>query len=978
MKNVIPLLLGLIYFQVNGQGTPSYDFPPYVVNPPEYGIAWSVNNLTWPWKVGNELVHEGTNSFEVHQNANVEFVSANKIRISGPFRATGLTTNGRFHAHIEPDLFEVKLITPLTNGAVGKHEKVEFGIIPPQEVLDGINIFLDYNDLPFGQYQLNGWQQLGGINPFLEWEIRVHALVRTVDASNQTLLQERTIEAFYYRDFQPTSIGEIHWTPTTSQIYPFRLRFTPDMEGQAYVKFFIERPNQQTLETQFYRLNVDDLGTPGYVTVGQSGRFLKRDGGTFFPVGRNHSGPTCFNCENGIGYPNGMTFGPYSRKVFPPEAYHNFLADMEAHHNNGSRYFRLMSHPYTLEIEYERLGNYTDRLHIAHEIDKIFEQAEALDMMIHWNLQYHSSLSKTAPYYMNKWDWTKQNACDYVPPLESDPGYCYSSDLGLLEPIDFLTNQTALQYYEQRLRYIFSRWGYSTNFAVAEFMNEADNFGADFSYDEPTNGCTYDEYQKYNPYTGKIRSGPNGVNSSSVTPKGAEIGNWLKRMAEYVRSPDKLDQRQLIAVNYTGGSSFIDNIDPASGVLRNEFGDDAISSPFVDMLSFHSYSNDPNRFYNTTNGIRVIHQNMMAKLGKHKPIMFSEGGVGDDNLECGLTNGRDVGWIRTLMASAFTGAAGAAMPWDYQFDRGDPTTWGSQLSVYQSYLSMYMNGIDLDGQNWKPFNSERADKRAEMLYLVRGDGTQATGFIGNRTYNFYTAAQENNLTGTSCYDFDDEVEWTSDNGMIVYRNPTSISADISGAQAQLVLALNANANYQTAFYDAFYPVDQPSAPMFGPIPTSTDANPSFIMPHPDLEIPDYPDDDTPFILFRTEQTGNPFKVENNDLTATVVTRQQLGLQMSQTEVVETEPMVNSVTDNLNTSLSIYPNPIKDNEILHVDLIGTGEDTSYELFDSAGKVLMQGKFRSNKNRLDLGRFAQGVYSLRLSFSGSVENRLIIKQ
>ena len=449
-------------------------------------------------------------------------------------------------------------------------------------------------------------------------------------------------------------------------------------------------------------------------------------------------------------------------------------------------------------------------------------------------------------------------------------------------------------------------------------------------------------------------------------------------MAEYVRSADKLDQRQLVAINYTG-ANFIDNIDPSPGVLRNEYGDDAISSPFVDMLSFHSYSNDPNRFFNATNGVRVIHQNMMAKLGRHKPVMFSEGGVGGNNLECGLTNGRDVGWIRTLMASAFTGAAGAAMPWDYQFDRGAPATWGSQLSVYQSYLSTYMNGIDLDGENWRAFRSERADKRAEMLYLVRGDGTQATGFIGNRTYNFYTAAQENNLIGTGCYDFNALEEWRPDNGMLQYRTPGTVSADPSGGDVQFVLALNDNAAYLTAFYDAFYPVDQPSTPMVGPISTPTNGTGSFIMPHPDLEIPDYPDDDTPFLLFRTEQTGNPFKVENNVLTESVMTRQQLGINISITENAETS-VKKPTASSSEFEVSIYPNPLEGTDLLHIDVSGYNEAfcLSYELLDATGKMLNVGVTHKHQNTLNIGMYAVGIYALRLYTEDHFENHLIVIQ
>ncbi len=188
--------------------------------------------------------------------------------------------------------------------------------------------------------------------------------------------------------------------------------------------------------------------------------------------------------------------------------------------------------------------------------------------------------------------------------------------------------------------------------------------------------------------------------------------------------------------------------------------------------------------------------------------------------------------------------------------------------------------------------------------------------------------------------------------------------------------------YPTAFYDAFHPIDQPSAPMFGPIPTSTDANPSFIMPHPDLEIPDYPDDDTPFLLFRTEQMGNPFKMEDDSMTEAVMTRQQLRLyipQPEETEIIESS-VARSFMTNSEIQVTVYPNPVGATELLHVDLLDYDDalNINYELFDATGKVLISGQLQQKQNILDISMYAAGVYSLRLLSFATIENHLIIKQ
>lgn len=881
---------------------------------------------------------------------------------------------------------------------------MEFGIRPPQDILDAIDIFLDYNDLPHGTYQLDGWQALGGINPFLEWEIKVSGTFEIRDPNNNWItISERTVDAFYFKDYEetiarpmaandpnnPTGVDESFEWVEKDTYFPFRLRVAPEKAGTLRCKFKIEVDGQPTLESDYYLLDVINTGEKGFVKVGQTGRFLVRDGETFFPIGRNLIGPHCWNCENSqtpYGYAQGGGSNSWIGKTFAPEAYHLFLRDIEQVHDNGGRYFRMFSMGETLQIEFERLGNYTDRLHIAHELDRIFDKVDELDMMFQWDLESNAAFLSHGSI-TTAWDWHDDNFCNpsFTPGDYFDIGYCYHTELGLESPMDFLTSEDAFTYYEQRLRYIISRWGYSNNLTAISFMNEMDSYGEETFYD-----ANCDKIGRYEPYKDKYEDDIANTPTENGNPQGQAIGNWAKRLAEYVKHPDKLGHDQhLIYVDY---KTFLYSEQdwPYTG-MKNKYGDDALSSPYIDILSFHDYAYGPDRYTSMQGGIINIQAKMLDQLGAFKPILISETDNGvDGNPPCELDPyDNSIERVRTLMASAFTGAAGAGLPWVRANDEWDEDV-NAQLARYEAYLRLYMEDLDLDGENWTVGRSARDDgdtattnddHRADMVYLRRGDGLQATGFIQNRTYNFFTEAQENNLMGTACYDFDDEEAWTEDNGMVNYRFAEAVSYESVGVNALKVTGLNPNMVYMTGFYDGFYLVDQPSTPFAGPVPTSTNAIGSFTLPFPDLGIPDFPfSDATPCLLFRTEEIANPFRLTNpnsNELSASQNSKRNF------VEVEITNMRSNSITSNVaknGINYSVYPNPLTGN-ILHVDLTGSGsqsEDLHYDLLDAVGKVLTSGTFGQQKNVLVLDEYAAGTYNLRLWFEDSMESQLVIKQ
>ena len=58
----------------------------------------------------------------------------------------------------------------------------------------------------------------------------------------------------------------------------------------------------------------------------------------------------------------------------------------------GANYFRYIISPWQTEIEFEELGNYSDRLPNAWEFDQILEHANELDLKLHLNLVVQEEL----------------------------------------------------------------------------------------------------------------------------------------------------------------------------------------------------------------------------------------------------------------------------------------------------------------------------------------------------------------------------------------------------------------------------------------------------------------------------------------------------------------------------------------------------------------------------------------------------------
>lgn len=585
-------------------------------------------------------------------------------------------------------------------------EKLELGVALPSEVATKIENFT--------KDRLNAPK----LNPYLEWEIRVYAEFFSDSITTGPIL----IDGFYtidytswsvdrlpkpkdgdmYSDDEYNSLGGWKEIPTS---FPFRVRFAPPKTGTWKTRVKIVVENQEILESEWLSFNVIKGNDPGYITVGDNGRYLNHNSKTFFPFGCNLPWPESdklndpelvenlsFTDKNGQYYEGNEG---YKENFCTPRVYEKYRNVMTQLADNGANYFRMIMYPSSTDIEWEKLGNYTERLAMAHELDEILNLAEEKDLFIHWNMQIHYSFQFSKHAYYRVWSWDSRN--NGLP-------FAYKALIGTEDPIDFFTHEESKKYYKQRLRYILARWGYSTNIGVLEMFSEISNVGSH----QADNADFY-------------RTGDNWKLSNT----------WQKEMAAYIKSHYN-GKIHLLTASYAGEIAYEDDIFADSNL-------DVITSNIYDFQnpSFSKFWTDnvSKNFLNTNNPNAY-------QINKVKPFIFSE----TDPIEA-VCDQNAIEIQRAMWQGIFSGLAGT-LSWEL---RKHPNVFPI-FGQMKNFISNY----DLDKGAWYPGASEQSkisneylwtyyrnfaahmgieNENADISYLRSGDDNYVIGVITNKTYN---------------------------------------------------------------------------------------------------------------------------------------------------------------------------------------------------------------------------------------------------
>ncbi|MCE3295437.1 MAG: hypothetical protein K0R65_1151 [Crocinitomicaceae bacterium] len=437
------------------------------------------------------LLFEGQNYNAVgNQVKNLQAINGIEIKSTFHGKPTG---DGSLHFKVGNKAgFDVVCMNYTDLLSTQKFEKLEFGITLPDEVKTKVDNFIQ--QVPNSER----------INPYMDWEIRI-----SVDFTHPQIPYDLTVDAFYNKEYEAWMVDEIptevpegkyldnfagnnyngFWNelggynelPTD---YPFLARFSPPKTGKWDCRVHIYLGNESYSSDPF-SFTVVESSNPGYVWVGNENRYFKLGNHSFYPIGGNILWPLTQDVKNNpdnadpelqellkYSYTDPQTneekeivLAEEYRQLRPiPRVFDNYREMIGNISKGGGNFVRLIMNPVSLDIEYEHIGDYTERLYIAQELDEVLEYCEDRNVYIDWNLLAHYVLMPVNPSGLTK-AWNKKDEWQQY-------DYCYKHLEGVQHPIDFFTNPLAKGYYKQRLRYVLSRWGYSTNIALFELLSE--------------------------------------------------------------------------------------------------------------------------------------------------------------------------------------------------------------------------------------------------------------------------------------------------------------------------------------------------------------------------------------------------------------------------------------------------------------------------------------------------------------------------
>lgn len=415
-------------------------------------------------------------NFNFNGNFSKNIFATKEILLRDGFFAGDFNQFGGILLKIKPRIdYDVALIDYGDLNSIRRLEKLELGLSIPTDLQTKIHNYVTEQVVPPSQK----------LNPFWDTDIRVFGEFKHSSSGDEIF-----IDGFYTRDFEsvifdtpipPDNLAsgynhEEYYSKTgyyeeIETEYPFRVRFAPPKNGLWQCRIFVQVNGQTIHITPQFDFTVVESGKKGYVKAGN--RYFMQDEKTFFPLGCNLPNPE----HNSIWDPeiapylrnfNGdLGTSAYDSRREIPRSYRAYKEAMTALADNGANFFRIIMFPNSNDIEYEKLGNYYDRMNMAMEMDKILEKAEELDLYVRWNMQIHFNFQKSADAYHRRWTW-------------DDTGmvYCYRALVDSDNSQLFFTHEESKAAYKQRLRYILARWGYSTHIAMFELFSEINSLGS--------------------------------------------------------------------------------------------------------------------------------------------------------------------------------------------------------------------------------------------------------------------------------------------------------------------------------------------------------------------------------------------------------------------------------------------------------------------------------------------------------------------
>jgi len=941
-----------------------------------------VNNLAGqnPYITGSCL--EVNSNLHVN-NKNVIMEADNRIHL-GPGTRVSLVQQGNFHASIRPNALQVAWIEPGTVGSVGKYEKLEIGIKIPEAIQSQIFEFLNSGTSAVDQNH-------PGLNPFNPEEVSVEAIFSTTIGNIVFQLPfQRKAYGFWYREFDRSEFSEVYSEQATD--YHFRIRFAPPNTGvwRCVIKMYIN--GVLTNETLPFQFNVVNSSNHGYVKVGDSKRFLTLGNNMFFPIGTNIPQASCHGsneCDMSFldptNHQDSTNLDQYWESYLQlndlsPIIYDFYKENLRALHQAGGNTFRYLLSPWGNDIEYESINNYDNHLffnynkgeyersyfhsQFAWEFDKIIQVAEAEDVYMLLNVQWHAVFNDCTDGLdcsFTLYDWVPNNSDANV----NDQGYCYNRELGLLLPKDYLTDAEAKLNFKYKLRYIASRWGYSTAILAVQLLSEIN--GA-FEADMNTLGS---------------------INS--------QIESWHSEMLSYLK--DELQIPQLTSVSYAG--------EPARPIAEKPYTtayDKSFYLQNLDLPTYNEYYDLPTR----AKGIFNIRKNWFPanntefysnylsgwsfdyyKRNKMKPMLNSEiGSKGPDRFSLVCDN--KVEWIRNTYITPFTGMAGMSLHWNAGYDYA---LWQSHFPQIAAFLAPYnFNESSGNVKGWMPGHDYVLKNKlywvgwpkfyeshpkfygvVDLFYLRSPDNENAVGIVANRTCNFYTnwACSDDPFGGDlkvkktfRCLDdneedgnnVEDDKQWVLLNDDLYSYNKTVSYDD----EKLYVKGLSGN----SGLLGKRYTVEFISPWTLTVVSTATDRKGvnGVQIKYPDIRG----EKETFMYLIRVYPYKDKSAAFNPLDTSTIMEMYNVMMHDSQ----------NNKKFVLDSGIRIYPNPA--NDWLNIEISTLSGMVEISIYDFTGRMLRKTESLDELTKIDISNLNPSTFIIKIATENNLKTIKFVKQ
>ena len=463
--------------------------------------------------------------------------------------------------------------------------------------------------------------------------------------------------AFVYRSYTHEALesGAEHLEPAGE--LEWRVRFTPTTHGLWLWRWTRTASNSDSESGSWQPLRVGRNQDPtrhGFVRRSpHDDRYLAfEDGAPFFAVGENLSWAD-------------------SRGTF---AYELWLDRLAA---EGANYVRLWMPSWGFGLDYApaALGDYTERLDRAWQLDRVFELAEARGIQIMLSVQNHGPLDLD-DFFGSGWGTNLYNADNGGP---------------IAHPSEFWGDEGARSFFRRYLRYVVARWGYATNLLAWELLNE-----------------------------GNLPEQPPGF---------ATMIEWHREMSETLRSHDP--NRHLVTTSSSQSESvfaywLIGNVGsrlPFQGVWE---------LPEIDFTQIHAYQ------IGTLGVLTSTHEMFPALVEPMrafaKPVLIGETGVDFQGpAETLAVDPAGDGFHDMLWAGVFSESFGTGMTWWWD-NVVDPEDWYFQFGP----VADFVDGVAFDREGFVASRgSAEAPDQDLVAHQLVGEQTLLV-WLRNAAHEYYT------------------------------------------------------------------------------------------------------------------------------------------------------------------------------------------------------------------------------------------------